>query len=128
MNAFSHEQVFELEQEQLVAVSLSQGDKLLELKGNDNAGGGNGNAHVIEGAVGIHDVFFHIFAHQKADGLQELTYILLELSAVDVEHKLTTLAIENETDLGGEQLSHVRVGMDKYRIKLTLFRNDLNKI
>src|SRR5688572_25913955 len=106
VNAFSHQHVFKLQKEQLVAIGFANGDKLLELKRKNQTGRSNGKTYVIKSAVGVQNVLFHIFAHQEADGLKELTHILLDLFVVDAEHELSSLAIERETDMRRKYLSH----------------------
>lgn len=106
MNSFSHQHVFEFKKKQLVTIGFPDGDKLLEFEGKDHTCCGDGKAHVVIGIVGVHDVLFNIFAYQEADGLKELTHILLNLYVVDAEGELAPLAIEGKTDLSCEQLIH----------------------
>jgi hypothetical protein len=98
----SHQNVFQLEQEQLVSVSFTNGDELLEFEGENHACSGDRQAHMIVIAIGIQDVLFNIFTHQKTDSLQKLTHILRDLSSIHRQDKFSPFTIEGEARVGGE--------------------------
>lgn len=127
MNTFSHQQVFQFQEEELVTIGFAQGNELFEFEGEDQTGCSDGDAHVIISAVGIHYMFFHIFAHEEADGLKKLTNILLDLFFVNGENEFTPFAVEGEASVRCEQLIHMAVNGSKYRDNWCLFRRNLNK-